>query len=270
MHPMRPLVTITLALGLILATGACAPAAAPATPTPAPTKAPAAPAAAPTQPPKAAAPAAATPTTAAPAPTKPPTTPATAAGVSVADLANKAKANPEYSYTSKITSAGQALTAKTYVKSNKMRQEMSVAGRQTTMLLDLSSKTAYVLLTDQQMAMKMDFSQALAQSDNPSDRMTSLPADSKFVGTETVDGKPTAIYEVPVTGGSSKVWVWTDRGLPVKIETTGTTGQTTVEFTEFQFGSQPDSLFELPPGTQVLDVPGAIPGVPGKIPVPGK
>ena len=233
--------------------------------------APTAPPATPAKPPAAATPQGApAPTATAPSPTKPATTTAPAGGVSITDLANKAKGATEYSFNTKITSAGQAVSSKAYVKGTKMRNEMTVAGQKAVILLDLASKVAYTLLAEQKMAMKMDFSQAAANVENPGDKMDSLPSDSKFVGTDTVDGKPAAMYDVPSSQGTSRMWVWTERGLPLKVETTTPRGTTVVEYTDYQFGPQPDSLFELPPGTQVVDLPTGIPGILGPTPAPKK
>ncbi|MBI2864164.1 MAG: hypothetical protein HYX94_06330 [Chloroflexi bacterium] len=44
----------------------------------------------------------------------------------------------------------------------------------------------------------------------------------------------------------------------------------TVDFTNYQLGPQPDSLFELPPGTKVIDLPSNLLGMPGSMPTPGR
>lgn len=224
--------------------------------------------------PQAAAPAAtATPTTAPPTPTRPPATPTplpptptraspvtspTAAGVSPSDLAAKARANAEYSFEGRITSAAQTINMKGYVKGTKQRQELSTAGGNTVMIVDGATKTAYMYFPDLKTATKIDFSQAAATAQ----QVAGLPSDARFVGMDTVDGKPAAVYEVPSI--NAKFWIWTARGVPLKGEVGSGAGRNVVEFTNYQFGPQPDSLFELPPGTQVSDT--ALP-IPGKMPI---
>ncbi len=161
---------------------------------------------------------------------------------------------------SKITSAGETLTAKTFVKSTKMRQEMSVGGQSTVLLADLANKVAYMVMVDQKMAMKLDASQAMDKAENPGERVGALPNTAKLVGTEVVDGKPAAVYEVSEASGTSKFWIWTERGLPLKIESSTPQGKSVVEFTDYKFEPQPDSLFVLPPGVQVVEMPAGIPG----------
>lgn len=265
----RGTLAVILALSLVFIVACAQPAAAPTAPAATPTK-PAA-VSTPTAPPPAAATpqAKATQAPAAASPTKPPATSAPA-GVSVADLANKAKGATEYSLTTKMTAGGQTISSKTYVKGTKTRSEATIGGQKAVTLLDVSTKVAYTLLADQKMAMKLDFSQAAASAENPGEKIGSLPSDSKFVGSETVDGKAAAVYEVPTPQGTAKMWIWTERGLPLKVETSTSQGKAVIEYTEYQIGPQPDSLFELPPGTQVVDLPTGIPGIQGTIPVPPK
>lgn len=267
MHLLRFPFIAGAALALIISASACGqPAASNVTPAAAPTKAAAAAtvAATPTQPAPAPTKPAATPTTAAASPTKP----ASAGATSLADLTNKAKGNTEYSVSSKISVAGQAISSKTYTKGDKTRQEMTIAGQKTVMLLDQTSKTAYTLLEAQKSAIKLDFSKAVSDIENPTENVASLPKDAKFIGNETLDGKSASVFEVTTTEGTGKIWIWTERGLPLKVENPAAGGKAIIEFTDYQFGPQPDSLFVLPEGTQILDIP--MPNLPGNIPVPGR
>ncbi len=233
-------------------------------------------AAAPSQP--AAPPAAAAPLTTAavstntpmpsPSATPAPTATSTAAsGPSVADLAARARQNTEYSFTLRVTAAGVSYSGKTYVKGMKIRQEASVGGQNVIFILDGEQKVAYVVMVDQKTAMKVDFSQIASQVENPVEQVSALPPDVRYVGTETVDGKTAAVYEVVSGQTKSKMWIWTERGLPLKIQADSPSGPATVEFLDYQFGPQPDSLFELPPGVQVTEIPG---GLPTMVPVPPK
>jgi outer membrane lipoprotein-sorting protein len=149
-----------------------------------------------------------------------------------------------------------------------MRQETTAQGMDLVMLMDSQTKTALMVIPAQNSAMKIDFSQAAAQAPAPGDQSGALPADAKYVGSETVDGKPASVYESTTGDTTTKYWMWTERGLPLKIETTTPRGTTVVEYTNYQFGTQPDNLFELPPGTQVIEAPPGFPGLPGGSPVP--
>jgi outer membrane lipoprotein-sorting protein len=282
------------ALLLALAVGACAqPAATPVPPTA--TAAPAKPAAAPTAVPTVAPTVAPTtaptiaPTTAptvapttAPtvAPTatalaKPTTAPAAAsptaaakpaAGApSLADLMAKLQGTAEYSFDTKMTVRGEALNGKNAIKGQKMRQEVSVQGQKALILADMSKKLAYIVMVDQKTALKMDLSQMEQQGqevNSPSDMVAGLPKDAKFVGLDTVDGKPAAVFEATVNKNTTKLWLWVEKGLPLKSESTTPEGKTTIEFLNYSFTSLADSMFELPAGVQVVDFNDMMPGKP--------
>lgn len=240
---MTALLTV---LALLLAS--CAPAAPTTAPTHAPTTVPTVPV---------------TPTLAATATPKP------AAGVSPSDLAAKAKGITEYSFDFKVTAVGMTMTGKNYVKGDKLRQETTVAGMKAVTLVDFSKKTAYTVMTEQKMAVKVDFSQE-ASAERPGERVAALPSDAKLVGTETIGGKSAAVFQFSSGEGPVKLWIWTERGVPLKVETTSAGREAVMEFSNYEFGPLADSLFELPAGVQVVDVPAAIPGMPGGPPAPGR
>ena len=226
---------------------------------------PAAPVLTPTKGPVAVAP---TPTTllAAPTPTTPPAPTPTPkpVGVSLSDLAAKAKAITEYSYDFKTTVAGQTITGKSYMKRDKMRQEVT-APMPMVMLADFSKKTAYMLMPDAKIATKMDLS-GVESTERPGERVSGLPSDAKFVGTETIGGKPAAVFEFTSEGNPAKIWIWTERGVPLKFEMTSAGQKAVMEFSNYQFGPLADSLFEVPAGWQIVEMP-TMPGVPT---VPGR
>ena len=251
------------AVALIVALPACS--SAPATPTAAPAGQ--APSPAPTsQAPTVQAKPAATAAPTATSTPEPAAKPTTAAAPSASQLSEKAKGLTEYSFDAHIDAAGQTITATYHVKGDKIRQQISVAGQESALLLDTTKQTAYMLLPAEKMAMKLDFSQAASRMENPGQRAKSLPANARVVGTETIDGKQAVVYEVPDGAGQGKFWMWADRGLPLKIETSTPEGKVTVLFTNYDFSSQPDSLFELPADTEIVDLPIGIPGGVGGLP----
>ena len=280
MIPARVIALAILVLALALAITACGSTPAPtatataptkaATPTavatvaPSPTPVPPSPTAAPTATPKPAAPsattAAAATTTAKPAATD------QAAGGPLAELLARAKGTTEYSYDYTMSLSSTKMAGKAYVKGSRMRQEMDLGGIKMVTLMDFSKKVAYTLLPDGKTATKMDLSAtAAASSQTPGDQVSSLPADAKVIGTETVDGKPATIIQVTVGGYTQKYWVWTERGLPLKLEMNTGSGLVTAQFSNYKFGPQADNLFELPAGVQITEGPT---GAPGTAPTP--
>jgi len=188
-------------------------------------------------------------------------------GSSINDLLAKIQGNTEYSFDLKLSasaeSALQQMNGKGYVKGSKVRMEMAIAGQQTTMLLDNATKMLYIItdVNGEKTAMKVDASQLAAQgqvsADSPTKQLSEVIGKSKQVGTEVVDGKPATVYEMPGQDnkGSVKFWVWMEKGVPLKVETKDENQKTvvTVEYLNYQFAPQPDSLFQLPPDVKVVE-----------------
>lgn len=262
MHLYRPASVIMLITALGFTVAACSEAPTP-TAVPTPTRA------APTPP---------TTTQAAPTATRPaapaggaPAAGAPPAGASLTELTTKSRGVANYTVDMKIAAAGQTMPGKGFIKGNKVRQEVGTGQQQTVILMDFDKKTAFTLLPEQNLALPMDFDQMAQDTERPTDLMQDLGADAKFVGTETVDGKQSAIYETSKPDGTTKVWVWIEKGLPLKIETQIGADRAVVEFTNYQFTAPPDDVFELPTDVQFVEVPSFPPGgpeVPGA-PAPG-
>jgi hypothetical protein len=71
----------------------------------------------------------------------------------------------------------------------------------------------------------------------------------KYLGTETMDGRPTSKYEITVREGSKteSFYQWTATDLDFPVRTTSLEGAWVVEFKNIKTGV-PDSVFEIPEG----------------------
>ncbi|MBT4511696.1 MAG: hypothetical protein HOC20_05750 [Chloroflexi bacterium] len=83
----------------------------------------------------------------------------------------------------------------------------------------------------------------------------------EVVGSDTIDGKKCIIAEYNVAGAKTKMWLWEDNGIPLKMETVAPQGIMVVEYKSVDFGCAADSMFELPQGVPIMDM-GEIPGMP--------
>jgi outer membrane lipoprotein-sorting protein len=79
-----------------------------------------------------------------------------------------------------------------------------------------------------------------------------------IIGHENIIGEECTIFEVVMVDGTNqKVWFVTDKGYILKIEVKTPEGTTTVEFSDIDFSpSIPDSVFVIPEGVQIQDMPG--------------
>jgi len=78
-----------------------------------------------------------------------------------------------------------------------------------------------------------------------------------IVGTDTIDGKKCTVVQYTIEGQTTKMWLWQDHGFPLRVEATTPQGKTTMEYKNIQFNDIPDSLFTLPAGVQIQQMPGA-------------
>lgn len=78
-----------------------------------------------------------------------------------------------------------------------------------------------------------------------------------IAGQESVAGEECTIFETTsAQGTTTKVWLATNKGYPLKAQSTTPDGSTnTVEYTEVNFDpSIPDSTFEIPPDVEIKDM----------------
>ena len=127
---------------------------------------------------------------------------------------------------------------------------MTMQGITTVSIIDQDAKTMYTYMPAQNMAMKTSLDQA--QEPAAAEAASMADYNPKTVGTESIDGKTCLVVEYTAEQTTTKMWIWKDRGLPVKMEMTATEGKTTIEYKNYDFSDIPDSMFELPSGVQII------------------
>ena len=181
-------------------------------------------------------------------------------GVGVALGACAAGAGAEafsVSYDQKTTQGREVTTGEVSMKDEMFRMDMTADGQ--TMAIIHNASGTYTYMPAEGMAMKLA---ALNPSQQPvegaEDYLQYLnEGQAEKIGNETVDGHACDIYRFndPETKGTVTVWVWTEKQFPVKMEFDGAKGKMLMEFRNIHLGTNiPDSLFELPPGVQVMDM----------------
>lgn len=186
-----------------------------------------------------------------------------------------ASVTPQPSPTGGTTTFGTLdLNGDLFVKGSKTRLEQNMQGQKMVIVTDASSKVAYVLadmMGGRKVASRFDLSKPPAGMEilalvAPSDIGRYLQQSARPLGTETVDGRVTTVYETqfqdPVQNRTvtTKLWVWNERGVVVQQEFDRPGGKTVVQFTDFEFGPQPDTLFEVPSDYQIVDMSGMMGG----------
>lgn len=197
-------------------------------------------------------------------PTKTPTptaTPTSTSGETLGDVIGTGKSIGDVKFDQVMTTSGQtqSTTLHMYVKdawlSDKMkfRYEIAEGGTTMVMLYDFGARTAYEYFPDQNMAYLIDFGQA-AQN-NPTENANQIVPVK--VGTETIDGKLCDVYQWTYQGSTAKEWIWREKSFPIRMESTTSSGTTIIEYQNIVFGTLSDSLFQLPAGVQIMQLPGS-------------
>lgn len=115
-------------------------------------------------------------------------------------------------------------------------------------------KVMYMYYPAQKMATKSALDSNMVPDSPLGEASNILDYSPNIVGTETIDGKDCAVvaYEMPGEG-NVKMWIWKDKGFPLKMEMTANGSTTTIEYGNIDFSDIPDSVFELPDDVQIID-----------------
>jgi len=146
---------------------------------------------------------------------------------------------------------------KVWAKGNKMRVEMTYQGQAAVSILDADTKTVYVYLPAQNMAMKEPFTPPTTGNPvrHPADFAEWVAGEKPLVtGSETVDGKECLVAELAVEQTTGKVWIWKKYGIVIRMEVPNPQGGTIVmEWKNVEVVNIPDSMFELPAGVEIKE-----------------
>lgn len=152
-----------------------------------------------------------------------------------------------------INSDGQlSESQKVWLKGMKMRIEMNKEGQEIVNLIDSEKRIIYTYFPSQNMAIKMKGDKEELQT--PLAQMDMEKYDPKVLGTEIVEGKNCLIVEYSLGETKVKVWLWEEKGFPVKMETKQDGKTVVMEFKNIEFAEIPENLFELPAGVKITEL----------------
>ncbi|MCX5780357.1 MAG: DUF4412 domain-containing protein [Firmicutes bacterium] len=204
----------------------------------------------------------------APTNTTPPTNTQTQTGTDLSSIMKSASAVKQMSFDtiSTITSSGQTTTStgKFYMSNGRMRMETQTAGL-SMITITTASSDMYLYNPDTKSAMKLTTPQKSTDLPNKWAKDTGDTTGYVVIGSEQMGGYDCLVvqYTDPANASNTtKMWLRKDIGLPVRVEGKTSDGTTIVtQYQNYVLGAQPDSLFELPSGTQITTMP-SIPNLP--------
>jgi len=196
--------------------------------------------------------------TSAPAPKEAAQTSSTSGDTSAQGLITKGMAVSNISYDCEVSvPEGNKVSMKAWIKGKKMRTEMSntEGSGSIVSIIDSEQGVVYMYQPEQKMATKMSMSMSpQGNSPSPQETMASLkPNELKYTGKDTVDGKKCLVYEYVENKETSKIWLWEDYGVPLKIEATTDGKKSVMEYRNVKLDEIPASMFELPEGTKIME-----------------
>jgi hypothetical protein len=192
-------------------------------------------------------------TTAAQTTTVASTTAATGNGLS--DLIGKAASVSYYYCEVNMTSGADTSNMKEWIKTGnpaKMRMEVAAVGQTTDIIYD--GQNYYMYMPAANMAYQMSVASAQQYTSNSGNTSSLSQYNPVLVGPDTVNGMACTVYQYTVQGISTKIWIWNQYGLPVKM----VSDTTTIVYSNYSFSAIDDSMFQLPAGVIVTTMP-AIP-----------
>jgi outer membrane lipoprotein-sorting protein len=155
-----------------------------------------------------------------------------------------------------ITKAGgMEMPGKMYIKGEKARNEVQMAGHSTVQIMRPDKKVVWVIMPQQKAYMEMSFTQDHEQ------KMLKISeqakANMKKIGTETVNGYECDKYETTMgsEGKSPKQYIWVALKLGVPIKMVTEDGSMSLEYKDIKPEKLEDSLFELPQGYRKMQIP---------------
>lgn len=178
--------------------------------------------------------------------------------LSLTDIFGKAMGLTSYKYDMVVTAPDQAvITTKMWRKGKKMRMEGSFEGQSMVYLVDVEKNLAYTYFPSENMAMKIGLGKVQETAgESPTEQSESvMKYNPVTVGTEVLDGKTCTVVEYTTETDNVKMWIWAKYGLPIKTESTTAQGTTVIELKNIDLSSIPDSVFELPAGVEIMELP---------------
>ncbi len=178
--------------------------------------------------------------------------------LSLTEILGKAKGITSFKYDMVATSPeGEVMTTKIWWEGKKMRMEGTFEGKRMVYLVDVDEQLAYMYFPAENTAMKIGLGKAQETAgESPTEQSESIVKYNPVtLGTETLDGKSCLVIEYTTETDDVKMWVWTKYGLPIKTESTTDEGTSVIELKNIDFGDISDSMFELPAGVQIMQIP---------------
>lgn len=151
-----------------------------------------------------------------------------------------------------ITAPGvESVSSQHWLQDDNWRSEVKNPGGEGTLVTIFNAGDEALYFYDPQSNTATRMSSNVDIEDEPVEEYD--PANMKYLGRDTVDGKKCVIYEVTEEESTSKVWFWEEHGFPIRVETTVDGQEMVMEYKNVKVGDIPASMFRIPDGVEVME-----------------
>lgn len=163
----------------------------------------------------------------------------------IREILNRANKTTSMTYLLNITTNSTLMTAQVWQKNpGFMKMQMTFMGY-TTYIIKRHNETFIWNNATQ------TWINSTSTTSTPPTSSDLLNYNLTVVGPDTFDGKPCTIvsYSNTVSGQTvnTRVWIWNDMGIPIKVTSSSAGQQMTMTMSKFDFSALPDSTFDLTP-----------------------
>ncbi len=180
----------------------------------------------------------------------------------LSSILEKARDIDSISYDTTSSNMGLPTTiTKVWMKTKpvtKWKSETTSEGQTLTCIVDHEAQEAYMYVDWMNTASRLDitdYPESPIEDTNQAIEESIAAYESTAVYEEIYDGKECVVVEYSDEDVSSKLWIWKEYGFPLKVETNTPHGKWIIENKNIDFSDIPDSIFELPPGVYMVELP---------------
>ena len=141
----------------------------------------------------------------------------------------------------------QPITARFYVKGDKLRQEITEEGEQHIVIVRPDKKISWMITPSEKMYMEIPYE----EGESFEEWTPEMEKNAKLLGTEKIGGMECKKFQRDEEGEKVTYWITSKHPFPMKIEDS----ESVVELKNVKEGGVNDSFFELPADYQKMAMP---------------
>lgn len=178
----------------------------------------------------------------------------------LANVLSRSESTDSFKYDMEISSTVMEIgTGKFQQKGDKMKIEGEVNGIRSVVFINSINGKVHIYdnIRENIIEAEIENTPGILDSSMKAQGSELLNKDPRIIAREDIEDKGCLVVEYSEGGGTGKMWIWEEKGLPIKINPAiiDQSGITSLEAKNIDFADIPDSVFELPEGIPVTVAP---------------